>query len=212
MNHHAANCLLKTLEEPRRGLHIVLLTARPASLPATILSRCQTLRLQAPSRAEAIAWLQTLRPSPDWPAALDATAGSVLAASEYDPAWLRQLRDDTWQTLAQTRQGSPDVVRIADAWSRDELPLRLNCLETCLTQRLLHGPEIGLQMPEMRTGTHLPGAVFDINMRQCFVLLDAVREVRAAISTSLNKALAVERMLWRFVASAQQPVPSHSSG
>ena len=203
MNHNAANCLLKTLEEPRRGLHIVLLTARPSALPATIHSRCQTLRLRAPARPEAIAWLHAQRPSADWAIALDATAGSVLEASDYDPAWLRQLRDDTWRALAEARRGTLDVVRTAEAWSRDELLLRLNCIETCLTQRLLSGPEIASQLPEMRTGAHLPGAVFDINMRQCYVLLDAVREVRAGTVTTLNKALAVERLLWRFAAAAQ---------
>ena len=40
----AANALLKTLEEPRPGVHFVLLAERPERLLQTIRSRCQRLR------------------------------------------------------------------------------------------------------------------------------------------------------------------------
>jgi DNA polymerase-3 subunit delta' len=40
----AANALLKTLEEPRPGVHFVLLSERPDRLLPTIRSRCQRLR------------------------------------------------------------------------------------------------------------------------------------------------------------------------
>jgi DNA polymerase-3 subunit delta' len=41
MTPEAANALLKTLEEPPPGRVILLVASRPASLPATVLSRCQ---------------------------------------------------------------------------------------------------------------------------------------------------------------------------
>lgn len=45
-NHpEAANAMLKTLEEPRPGVHFVLLAERPDRLLATIRSRCQRIRL-----------------------------------------------------------------------------------------------------------------------------------------------------------------------
>ena len=40
----AANALLKSLEEPRPGIHFILLAERPDRLLPTILSRCQRLR------------------------------------------------------------------------------------------------------------------------------------------------------------------------
>jgi len=40
----AANALLKTLEEPRPGVHFILTSERPESLLPTIRSRCQRLR------------------------------------------------------------------------------------------------------------------------------------------------------------------------
>lgn len=42
----AQNALLKLLEEPRKGLHFVLLTSSPAKLLQTVRSRCQTVTLK----------------------------------------------------------------------------------------------------------------------------------------------------------------------
>jgi DNA polymerase-3 subunit delta' len=39
----AANCLLKTLEEPPSNSLLILISAHPYNLPATVLSRCQRL-------------------------------------------------------------------------------------------------------------------------------------------------------------------------
>jgi DNA polymerase III subunit delta' len=46
LNRNAANALLKTLEEPPEQAFMILVSRRPASLPATIRSRCAKLRLQ----------------------------------------------------------------------------------------------------------------------------------------------------------------------
>lgn len=46
MSTEAANCLLKTLEEPPGGVLFILLTADEAVLPATVVSRCQRLELR----------------------------------------------------------------------------------------------------------------------------------------------------------------------
>lgn len=205
MNANAANSLLKTLEEPRPGLHLILVTQRPSALPATILSRCLRLKVPPPGRPAVLAWLAAQRGgSPDWPAALDAVAGAPLDALEADPALLRQLRDDTWQALQEGVRGRLDVVRTADAWSRGDLALRLNCIESCLTRRVLEGPEVGGGSAEMRAGAHLPAAVLDINMAAAIGLLDEVKEIRQQQATTLNKALMVEQLLWRLGATQRQ--------
>ena len=54
MNANAANALLKTLEEPPPQGLLILCSARPSRLPATIVSRCQRLtvrRRRASSRS-----------------------------------------------------------------------------------------------------------------------------------------------------------------
>ncbi len=54
----AASALLKTLEEPPPGTHIVIAAAEPARLLPTIRSRCQHMRLLGPPAGQARAWLQ----------------------------------------------------------------------------------------------------------------------------------------------------------
>ena len=45
LSNEAANCLLKTLEEPSGGVIFILLTTNEGMLPATVVSRCQRLEL-----------------------------------------------------------------------------------------------------------------------------------------------------------------------
>lgn len=57
MNTSAANALLKSLEEPPAGAVFVLVSHRPARLPATVRSRCLALPVGLPDRQAAEAWL-----------------------------------------------------------------------------------------------------------------------------------------------------------
>lgn len=57
MNLAATNALLKTIEEPPQGVILCLVTERPMSLLPTLRSRCQKLRMPAPDREAAAAWL-----------------------------------------------------------------------------------------------------------------------------------------------------------
>ena len=57
LNAHAANALLKTLEEPPASLRLVLTSADPERLLPTLRSRCQLLRLALPGAAQARDWL-----------------------------------------------------------------------------------------------------------------------------------------------------------
>ena len=53
----AANCVLKTLEEPPPRTHLVLCAAHPERLPATIVSRCQLLGCATVPAADIRGWL-----------------------------------------------------------------------------------------------------------------------------------------------------------
>ena len=60
----AANALLKTLEEPPGHSFFILVTSRPAALPVTIRSRCQSLRFATPARTDVEAALILKREMP----------------------------------------------------------------------------------------------------------------------------------------------------
>lgn len=58
MNVNASNALLKSLEEPGRDTHLILITHRPSGLLATIRSRCQTLSFNQPTFQQVEPWLK----------------------------------------------------------------------------------------------------------------------------------------------------------
>ena len=58
LTEQAANCVLKTLEEPPPRTHIVLCAAHPERMPATILSRCRQLALAPVPVRDLAAWLE----------------------------------------------------------------------------------------------------------------------------------------------------------
>jgi len=82
MNLHAANSLLKSLEEPPSGAVFVLVSHRPARLLPTIRSRCVALPVGLPERATAEAWLRSSG-VPDAPRWLAFAGGAPLQALEY---------------------------------------------------------------------------------------------------------------------------------
>ncbi|HEV7678941.1 MAG TPA: hypothetical protein VGQ42_10275 [Candidatus Dormibacteraeota bacterium] len=61
LTEQAANAVLKTLEEPPPGTHLILGAAHPERMPATILSRCQSYACAPLTAAEIRDWLQATR-------------------------------------------------------------------------------------------------------------------------------------------------------
>ena len=80
MNDQAANKMLKTLEEPPPFAHLVLVTDKLGNMLATILSRCQLVRFEAPTPAELSTRLQTKHGVP--PLTADACARLALGDAE----------------------------------------------------------------------------------------------------------------------------------
>lgn len=188
MNRNAANALLKTLEESRPDAIVVLVTTAPSLLPATVRSRCQKLAVPAPDRDAALAWLTAQKPAhkADWPAVLDVLGVAPVEALAADVRQILGIRADVLRLLDDARQGRIDVIRTAEAWAKDELPLRLRGIENCLTGRIL----------AMRPGALLQDGALDINIGPALGLLDDLRELQRQLATSLNKPLALERHLW----------------
>jgi len=119
MTVQAANALLKTLEEPPRGTHFLLVAHRLSRVPPTIVSRCQKIPFSPLSLGEVERILRALpgvaaRHGPEALRAAAACAGgspgralALLAEPSADrEAWLRLLADP--------RPG--EIVRAAEAF------------------------------------------------------------------------------------------------
>ena len=202
LNPNSANALLKTLEEPRAGALLVLVTLVAARLPATVRSRCLRLRVQPPARAACAAWLRSERGAGDWEAVLEVLGDAPLLALAVDPAELLRLRAETEAQLEGALWGTMEIAPAAERWAlREGFELRLRCAENWVTRQL--GARLGEPgtLTELHTGAHLPAANSSMNIRGLIRLMDALYELRRLATTTINKALAVEQLLWQLRAA-----------
>lgn len=199
MNRFAANALLKTLEEPPARTLLILVASQPSRLPATILSRCQKLKVRAPTRAESLEWLQETRGAGDWAGVLDVIGDAPFAAAEADPKAIPALGAETRRTLEEFEAGTGDPVATAERWHRSETALRLRCFETWLTDRIQRqvapAAAVGNSGP-----AHLPRGLSIMNIRGLFELVEGVRELRSSLDVPINRSLALELLFRRLAA------------
>ena len=102
MNVHAANALLKTLEEPPPRSLFILVSHQPQRLLPTVRSRCRKIDLPAPAPEQSIQWLSEQGV---------AEAHSCLTQSGNAPLDARRLSSPEYQeqrTRFLTRLGEPD--------------------------------------------------------------------------------------------------------
>jgi DNA polymerase-3 subunit delta' len=204
LNRFAANALLKTLEEPSGRTVLILVATQPSRLPATILSRCQRVRVPAPSRVDSISWLESTHGKGDWNAVLDIVGEAPMLAAESDVASVVLIGAEVRRGLEEAATGGADPVTTADRWSRAELPLRLRCFENWLTERIRG--QFGTKgfLTEVGAVTYLQPPQTVLNIRELFELLDGVRDLKSALETPINRGLALESLLRR-LASRGRP-------
>ena len=202
MNRFAANALLKTLEEPPQGTLLLLVATQPSRLPATILSRCQRVRIRAPERSEATAWLEGARGPGDWGRVLEILGTAPIAAAAADPAAVIEIAGEVRRGLEEALAGGGDPVATAERWARSELPLRLTCVENWLTERIRGHVATATDFTEVRAGTHSRGPRESLDLRRLFELLDALRELKSSLDAPINRGLALESLLRGFSARA----------
>lgn len=106
LNRSAANALLKSLEEPPAGAHILLIGERWHSLPATLRSRCLTLRFSSPDAEQVRTWLSQQ----------PATSNSQSLRNRYLP---QVERGREWASaLANVCTGQQDPIQLAERWQK----------------------------------------------------------------------------------------------
>jgi DNA polymerase-3 subunit delta' len=198
LNANAANALLKTLEEPRAGVTLILVASVPSRLPATILSRCQRLRIVAPSRAVSLGWLERNKGPGPWSAVLDVLGEAPFEAIQLDPVDVARLAAETFNALTELASGRMRVPGLAERWARGEsFELRLACIETWLTACIDRAAADPSQSRELRTSARLPESSWDMNIAALLRLLDGAYELRRLRLSSINRSVALEQLLWQ---------------
>jgi DNA polymerase-3 subunit delta' len=159
LNMAAGNALLKTLEEPGDRRHLILVSSKPARLPATIRSRCQRMDFPLPSSAQAQAWLAAQGADANLAtAALDAAGGNPGLALGWIQSGGLALREQVANDLRGLCAGKSSAVEVANRWSKDDAETRLWFAATLVrdeAQAQLHGQSGPLALTQRSDFTKL---------------------------------------------------------
>lgn len=206
LNASSANCLLKTLEEPLPGSHLVLITSAPDRLLPTIRSRTQRVRfvyLTSPALAE------IARRRGATPAAV-ATA-VALAAGQADR--LVQILDsaaesELWLTVNKMRQAAAAqgvspifaaAAELSDKENRQDLPRALALLARLYRDALvvaIAAADLALcrdRLPELARLAERAGK--DRDFATLRASLSAVVDASIALASNVNPAAALEKLM-----------------
>ncbi len=205
MNAASANALLKTLEEPPPTAHLILLTARSASLLLTIRSRCQTIRFAPLTAGEIERYLidNRKRAGADARLAAQLANGRLGVALAFDLDLYRTRRAPMLAVLEALAGGTqPDRARLlraaeelTDAKQKDEFEPRLEVLEALLHDSWLlalgadagHVANADVREQLAQLSRHLSGA-------RVARWLESVGRLRAQLAVNVNRRVATDAL------------------
>ncbi|MBK6907143.1 MAG: DNA polymerase III subunit delta' [Rhodocyclaceae bacterium] len=117
MNVHAANALLKILEEPPASVYFILVSCKSRALLPTLRSRCRSLEFSRPSRADAEAWLRNVGSDTRGARFLDVVNGAPATVLEWQHSKLLPAMESVIDSLfALLRSSSADPLALATQW------------------------------------------------------------------------------------------------
>lgn len=192
----AANSLLKTLEEPPVGAHILLVSERPSAVLATIRSRCQQVRVPIPDPDAARRWAQERGPAVA--EALALARGAPLRAEAL--AGTAERQKSWWQGLTALAGGREDPLAVAERWHQEPHAELLDWLYLTLSDLLKRAcgvaPEHWVQSAHGQDLTSVSELMDDRRLRRAAT---AVVETRRLLQSNVDRlllweALAIE--LW----------------
>lgn len=131
LNIQAVNALLKTLEEPPSHSYLVLISDDTNRLPATLLSRCQTLHFALPSFEEALRWLkQKNLTAPSTELSLQLAGGAPLKALELLQSDYFKTREQLYKCLIDMPHSAHNALKQCEQLKETELHELLDLLHS----------------------------------------------------------------------------------
>lgn len=206
MNTNAANSLLKTLEEPTPDTLLILVTAHPARLPATLRSRCQRLSLHAVILAPAVDWLNAQQSRPDWPVLLAIAGGAPFLALEFSDTPLMQRRLDFFHMLLELRTGGRNPIVCAAELGREPLPRALRLMQSWVADLIILASTGNTETtPLINSDARdlLQTGLQGLNLRKLHAYLDHIKRVTQLAATPVNAQLMLEQLFMEWADGLQ---------
>lgn len=206
----AANALLKTLEEPVARSLLILISANPGKLLATIKSRCQQLAFVIPPGALAHAWLAEQIGEDG------AKSADLLRLARGAPLLARQMADnDELQCYNQLMKeflglagNRAEPVLLAEQWQKQQdISLSLNYMKRWLIDIILVGNGARLSGNSSADPIKdLKSLANRLDMKAVHLLLDSLFEMERRLVNNINPQLVLEQLLLHWVHVNKQGV------
>lgn len=200
---NAANAMLKTLEEPPAHTLIVLVSAQPARLLPTILSRCRQVALHAPAAREALAWLRE-QPVADAEASLAAAGGAPLLARDLAEPQEAELRKRVVAELS--KPSGADALGFAAAIDRARLERFIYWMQTWVHD-LVRVRLAGSPRHHVSASAPLASRARAADLEALLALDRELAEARRLASHPLNPRLVAEHLLMAYNRATQAAQP-----
>lgn len=215
MNRSSANALLKTLEEPRPGKLIVLVSSQPSRLLPTVRSRCQQIIFPLPESQQALSWLAAqdiANTDHSMHQRLLALAGGApLLALQYLNQGKLELYTQLLQSFEKLSKKQLDPVVEAKRWEAAGLAHCVKWLYLWVSS-LIHLKSTGglvdttdvdttvvkEKLGENRALWHEPSLDFLVEKASnanLYAYLDQLIETTRVVNTSINVQLTLENLL-----------------
>jgi DNA polymerase-3 subunit delta' len=194
MNVHAANALLKTLEEPPPGTLFILVSHQPQRLLPTVRSRCQKINAPLPGRTEALQWLRGQEV---------AEAEACLAQSGDAPLAALQLSAEDYQLKRSQileQLGAPDrfdPLALAEQGDKMELAWILNWMQQWVYDLASIGMAgQGRYQPE--SSAEMNRLAKTVSLIELFRFQQELLTAQRALHHPLNNRLVLEQLFFSY--------------
>lgn len=203
MNDHAANALLKTLEEPSAANILILVSSRPYSLPATIISRCRHMRFNPLPAIAVSRFLGEQRGMDRQKASLLAglSGGSIGKALELDQEDIAAYRAEIMQLLMKARKDDPiSLLNLVSNFGQDKKKIKqgMDIVSSCFRDALILKET---RKAEMLLNADHPSFINTLARRlsgeQILQNIFLVARAWGTIELNVNKTLTLETMAFK---------------
>ncbi len=203
MNEQAANALLKTLEEPSASNILILITAKPYTLPSTIISRCRHMRFN-PVAIDGVTKFLVERQNMEKQKALllaGLSGGSIGQALELNKEDVIDHRAEILKMLANTKKSEPlSLLAFASFFGQDKREIKqgFNILQTCFRDALVYKETQNDQMLINQDETLFIASLAErLTGRQILQNIRLMEKAFETMEQNVNKTLTLETMAFK---------------
>lgn len=208
MNLAAANSLLKSLEEPPENTLIILVSSDHASLPSTILSRCQRVHFIAPSTDMAVRWLNKYHSESIGKehGLLAMANGAPLKAVSSSDSEQIELRERIFALFVAIAEGSEPALSGGNPWLKTGITTPIQWVYSWISDLIKLKNQLGMSIVNHDKSADLQKLAQRVELGSLYKYLDKILDVLKKQRAPLNTQMIMDDLLldWKILTATLQ--------